>query len=123
MARKRGMVTLRAVAFGAVAALGQLIVGPVRADEPASREPTVSDRDRAITTAIERQMFSKADFRNGSVSVTTTNGVVALTGMVPSPEVRQAAVDLARQTEGVIRVEDHLRLVGNTPSDPEVPMR
>jgi osmotically-inducible protein OsmY len=79
--------------------------------------------DSAITTSIERQLFSKADLRTANVTVTTTNGVVSLTGAVPSPAVRQTAVDLARRTEGVIRVDDHLRLVGNTPSDPEVPLR
>ena len=84
-------------------------------------QPAPSDGE--ITAAIEGAMFSQADLRNGNVSVTTKNGVATLSGTVSSPEVRNAAVELASQTDGVVRVEDRLQLIGNTPSDPEVPMR
>lgn len=116
-------------------ALGILAGGAARADESASRGSAAKEKqigtlvvvapvpDSAITTAIENEMFARADLRNGSVSVTTDKGVVTLTGLVPSPEVRQTAVNLARHTNGVVLVQDGLRLAGNTPSDPEVPLR
>lgn len=129
MARMLGVGVCCAVALGILAG------GDARADESASRGSAATEKqigtlvvvapvpDSAITTAIENDMFARADLRNGSVSVTTDQGVVTLTGLVPSPEVRQTAVNLARHTNGVVLVQDRLRLAGNTPSDPEVPLR
>jgi hypothetical protein len=122
MARMRWMGTLCAVALGA------LVGGPVRAEPSAPRaatEPaaTAAASDKAITAEIKDALAAKSDMRNASIAVTTHDGVVSLTGTVASPELRQTAIDTARETRGVLRVEDHMRLVGNTPADPEVPMR
>ena len=42
------------------------------------------------------------------IDVDTTNGVVTLNGSVDSPELRDRAVQLARETEGVVSVVDRL---------------
>jgi hyperosmotically inducible protein len=77
--------------------------------------------DSAITTKVKTEILANTDLRRADISVATDNGVVTLTGTVPSQEMRRLAVDLARHTGGVDRVEDHLRVLGSTPSDPEVP--
>jgi hyperosmotically inducible protein len=77
--------------------------------------------DSAITTKVKTEILANTDLRRAGISVSTNNGVVTLTGTVPSQEMRLLAVDLARHTGGVTRVEDQLRVLGSTPSDPEVP--
>ena len=77
--------------------------------------------DSAITTKIKTEILANTDLRRSDISVATNNGVVTLTGTVPSQEMRQLAVDLARHTGGVTHVQDQLRVLGSTPSDPEVP--
>ena len=47
---------------------------------------------------------------------------MTLTGTVPSVELRQLAVDLARHTGGVARVEDQLRVADHA-SPPIAPTR
>lgn len=79
--------------------------------------------DGAITSAIKVQLLSNAELRQANISVAAKDGVVTLTGTVPSVEQRRLAVDLARHTGGVVRVDDQTRLIGNTPADPEVPVR
>ncbi len=79
--------------------------------------------DGTITTQIKGQFFANTDLRRVDIKVSTNNGVVTLTGTVPSDELRALAVDLARHTGGVVRVEDHLRIIGNPPSGPFAPTR
>ena len=76
--------------------------------------------DGAITAKIKGQLFANTDLRQADISVSTNNGVVTLTGTVPSSELRQLAVDLARHTGGVLRVDDQLRVA---PSEPIAPRR
>ena len=78
--------------------------------------------DGAVTTKVKAQLLANTDLRKADISVTTNNGVVALTGMVASIELRQLAVDLARHTGGVVRVDDQLR-VASQASPPIAPTR
>jgi osmotically-inducible protein OsmY len=79
--------------------------------------------DSAITAKIKGQLLANTDLRKADVSVGTNNGVVTLTGTVPSVELRQLAVDLARHTRGVLRVDDQVRVIGNPPLAPVAPSR
>jgi len=105
----------------------------VLADEPAT-QPTAANGqvepgggtamgDDAITNSVKRQLLADGDLRRLDLSVTTSNGVVTLAGIVPSNDTRREAVDLARHTPGVAKVNDQLRVIGSGPSDPEVPAR
>jgi osmotically-inducible protein OsmY len=89
--------------------------------ESAGLAATVTDT--AITTKIKSQLLANTDLRKADVSVSTNNGVVTLTGTVPSAELRQLAVDLARHTGGVLRVDDQMHVAGNPPSGPIAPSR
>jgi osmotically-inducible protein OsmY len=105
--------------LAAALALGKATVG--RADEPAGVQATV--QDDAITNQIKSQFLASDDLRRVDISVTTKNGAVTLAGTVPSNDARREAVDMARHAGGVIRIDDQLRVIGSTPSDPEVPAR
>ena len=50
------------------------------------------------------------------IDVDTRNGVVTLTGSVPSPEARTTAAQLARDTDGVRRVRDRLTVTATPDS-------
>ena len=66
--------------------------------------------DAALTTKIKSKMGldDHVDARN--IHVSTTSGVVTLTGTVKSDLERTRAVALARDTKGVTSVVDHLEL-------------
>ena len=66
-----------------------------------------------ITTKIQAQYFLDPEVKPWNVDVTTaSNGVVTLEGEVDTAADRTEAVRIARETEGVTRVEDRLRVKG-----------
>ena len=74
--------------------------------------------DSAVTAKLKTQFLANDALRKGDISVTTNNGVVTLTGTVPSEAAHQQAVDIARQASGVRRVEDKLRVLGASEPTP-----
>ncbi len=73
-----------------------------------------------ITTKIQAQYFVDPDVKPWNVDVTTTaGGVVELAGEVDSAHAKAEALRIAGATEGVTRVEDHLRVrAGTTENEP-----
>lgn len=61
-----------------------------------------------ITTKIQAKYFADPSVNGRDINVTTTNGVVTLSGRVDSEQTRQQAIAIARGTDGVARVEDRL---------------
>ena len=110
----------RATAVRLATVAGIRVVDDQLKVESAGVKAAVSDG--AITTKLKAQFLANTDLRQADISVTTNNGVVTLTGTVPSAELRQLAVDLARHTGGVVRVDDQLR-VANAKSPPMAPTR
>lgn len=79
----------------------------------AGRDETVTPA--WITTKIQAQYFVSAEVKPWNVDVTTgNNGVVTLAGEVETAADKAEAVRIARTTEGVTRVEDRLRIKGET---------
>jgi hyperosmotically inducible protein len=66
--------------------------------------------DSAVTTKVKSQIVANTTLRQSDISVTTNNGVVTISGHVPSEEARQLALGLARSTGGVSRVDDKLKV-------------
>jgi hyperosmotically inducible protein len=75
-----------------------------------------ADNDRSpvwIATKIQAQYFLSPEIKPWNVDVTTNSaGVVTLRGEVAEAADRDAAVRIARETEGVTRVENQLRVKG-----------
>jgi len=68
-----------------------------------------------ITTRIQAQYFIDPELKPWNLEVTTNDeGVVTLEGEVEANEDKVQAVRIARETEGVSRVEDRLRVKGTT---------
>jgi hyperosmotically inducible protein len=98
------------LAFGLTAAAGAATVA--RADlgqdmQKAAKETDQASRDSAITTKVKTKIWN--DVPDGlHVHVTTTDGVVTLTGAVPSEAARQQAADIARKTSDVAAVDNKI---------------
>ena len=98
----------------------RLVVAP--APPQGESQGTLSDASEAtplswITTRLQAQYFIDPDIKPWNIDVSTSpGGVVELRGEVDSTEARDEAVRIARATEGVTRVEDHLRVRGNSES-------
>jgi hyperosmotically inducible protein len=91
-----------AMVKGVVGVQNKLEVGSVGVNQTFS--------DSAITAKIKGKM---AEYRMSSftdVSVTTNNGVVTLTGSVPSEQARAEALQAARSADGVTRVENDITI-------------
>jgi hyperosmotically inducible protein len=64
--------------------------------------------EAALTGKIKAKMALDDSVRSRAIDVTTEGTVVTLSGSVRSAAERERAVALARDTEGVTRVVDHL---------------
>ena len=64
--------------------------------------------DTALTTKIKSKMSLDDHVEARNVHVSTTNGVITLTGTVRSSAERTRAVALARDTKGVKSVVDQM---------------
>jgi osmotically-inducible protein OsmY len=66
---------------------------------------------------IQAQYFVSPDVNSFNIDVDTNRaGVVQLRGVVDSATAKSEAVRIARDTEGVVRVEDYLRVHGEEQS-------
>jgi hyperosmotically inducible periplasmic protein len=72
----------------------------------------VSDAD--ITTKVKFKFSNVKSLKGSDISVTTTNGVVTLTGTATGKKAEYAAESLAKSVEGVKSVDDDLRKPGDS---------
>ena len=85
------------------------------AEDPGATGTAGRDPDRTppawITTKIQAQYFLDPDVKPWNIDVTTASGgVVTLEGAVDSSNSKAEALRIARETEGVSRVDDRLRV-------------
>jgi hypothetical protein len=66
--------------------------------------------DARITAAVKGKLLADRELSGMSISVSTSEGVVTLSGIVPSPEHISKAMLLAMETEGVREVVSTLRV-------------
>lgn len=65
--------------------------------------------DSVITTKVKSQFIDDGRLKKSDISVTTTNGVVTLTGTAASMAAKSAAESIARGVSGVKSVDDQLK--------------
>jgi hyperosmotically inducible protein len=80
-----------------------------------SKEAKGAVSDDAVTADVSAKYQRDDTLRHTDIAVTTTNGVVTLDGSVQSPDERQHAIDIARRSSGVNRVEDKLQVIEASP--------
>jgi hyperosmotically inducible periplasmic protein len=66
--------------------------------------------DAALTAKIKSKMALDDTIQARNIDVDTMNGVVTLNGFVRDAQARERAVQLARETDGVMSVVDHLTI-------------
>ncbi|WP_420800128.1 BON domain-containing protein [Paraburkholderia tagetis] len=64
--------------------------------------------DTVITTKVKASLLAEKNFASLHVGVRTREGVVRLTGTVPSLSQKHTATDVAQGVNGVKSVENHL---------------
>jgi hyperosmotically inducible protein len=69
--------------------------------------------DSWLTTKIQAQYFADDDIKARHINVSTRDGVVTLTGFVEGQPQRDLALQIARTTDGVQRVNDQLAIAGS----------
>lgn len=69
--------------------------------------------DSTITAKVKSALLDDKAIDSGDISVSTSKGVVTLTGFVPSQAVSAQAVAVATKTEGVHSVSDKLQIKDN----------
>jgi len=66
--------------------------------------------DESIATEIKASMFSDAQTKSANISVAVNHGTATLTGQVPDANTRYEAFKIAKETSGVVTVEDQMSL-------------
>lgn len=66
--------------------------------------------DPGITTAVKSKLAADDTVKAYQIDVDTQGGVVTLTGTVPTAAARDRALEVARGTDGVTRVEDRMTI-------------
>jgi hyperosmotically inducible protein len=102
----------RSTLVAAALAAGLGTTGPVLADSGATTDPQphsdsvgAAINDAAITAELKARYLGEERLKTAQISVTTTNGVVTLTGTVGNAEAKSVAVELAKGVEGVKDVD------------------
>jgi hyperosmotically inducible protein len=78
------------------------------ATDRVTTKAAVAVDDTAITTKVKAAVMAEPGLKTLDINVDTKDGVVTLAGTVQSPELKQRAVTLAQQVEGVRSVSDQL---------------
>lgn len=97
----------------ALLALASIAVGPVRAAGEATQPPGAVAAyvdDATITAKVKAVLIEDQQIQSLSISVTTEKGIVKLSGVVPSAEVGNRALQLASRVQGVRNVQSDLQL-------------
>ena len=78
-----------------------------------TRTPGTQVDDAAITAAVKAKLAADGDINPFNIDVDTNEGVVTLQGRVEKEEARSKAEQLARETDGVKRVINLVKVGGN----------
>ena len=71
--------------------------------------------DSWLTTKVQAQYFADEDIKSRYINVTSRDGIVTVKGFVESENVRQQALQIAKNTDGVRQIDDQL-LIGQPPA-------
>ena len=66
--------------------------------------------DETLTTGIKAGLFSDAQTKSANIDVVVKNGTATLVGEVPDENTRYEAFKIAKETPGVVNVQDQMSL-------------
>jgi hyperosmotically inducible periplasmic protein len=116
--------------FAAAAGLAATVALPAVAQPPdravtqanfAAQAAAETDPDDVIVSEIRSRFTDDAVVKRARINIVSDNGVVTLSGGAPSGIARDRAVQYARETPGVFRVDNLIRLDVTSPEAPVPP--
>lgn len=90
-----------------VSGAGKSVVGDL---EQAAESVRDTSEEAILTAKVKAALALSKSSSAFDIDVDSDDGTVTLTGSVPSDEARTTVLDIARDTEGVVAVVDHLRI-------------
>jgi len=78
--------------------------------ERATKETAVVVDDAAITTKVKSAVFAEPGLKTLQINVDTKDAVVTLSGTVDSPALKERAMQITQNVEGVRSVVDNLAI-------------
>ena len=107
------MIRMKALATLGVACLAFASVSGL--ESCSSTQPAKEQfSDAGITTKIKAKFVADPEINPFNISVETEEGIVYLTGRVQDESVKEEAEKLARETEGVRSVVNHIQVGDRT---------
>jgi len=107
-------IALILVGMLAITGCTSMLLGNTTSGEaaPAAHEVATSAEDSAISGKIRQQISADAKLGGYAIGIRTRSGNVTLSGTVGSYTMRDRAIQVARETAGVQRVDS--RIIVNT---------
>lgn len=99
----KSMLRISVVGLALVMALGMVACS-------STRTPGTQVDDAAITAAVKGKLAADTEINPFNIDVDTNEGVVTLQGRVEKEEARTKAEQLARETDGVTRVVNLIKV-------------
>ena len=102
-------INLLATGLGIALAVGS--IGTVWADTPSATTASSQDQsaqpgtDTWITTKVKTELMATKGIPSTEISVTTTNGIVTLSGVLDSKAEVQKSIAVAKAVKGVQKVD------------------
>ena len=103
---------LRVKRYFAAAILGVCLAGSLTACAPTQERRGTGEYvdDKVVNTRVKAALVGAKDVESTDINVDTFRGVVQLSGFVPSRQMQDRAVAIARGVPGVREVKDDMRL-------------
>jgi len=79
-------------------------------DATSASAPAAAVDDATITTRVKSALLEDKQVQSLKITVTTENGVVKMSGVVPSADVGNRALQLAARVPGVKDIKNELKL-------------
>ncbi|HJQ97987.1 MAG TPA: BON domain-containing protein [Candidatus Polarisedimenticolaceae bacterium] len=84
-----------------------------------------SNTNAGLTSKIKTKMAADPVVKAVQIDVDSNNGVVTLTGIIDSPDAKDRAIQIAKETKGVVEVRDMIEVrnptAGMTPPQGDMP--
>jgi hyperosmotically inducible periplasmic protein len=110
----RQAVATTGTGASATSGASQAPAAPETPAPPSASNPRVVANDALITARVQSKFYVDDRVKGRRIDVDTRDGVVTLSGQVADENERAQTLLLARTTEGVARVEDHLTIAPYT---------
>ncbi len=100
---------------GSIVCVAFALNATAQSSAPSAASETIGQHvdDGTITTKAKASLLSAKNVKSTHIHVKTRNGVVWLTGSVPSADDKAAAGEVVKDLDGVSSVKNHLKVTAD----------